>query len=159
MKEQSKSRGDDVNVDPEAAQTVHELVGQMKAEGKTVLLNTHRLEEADRLCDRVGILKTRLAAVGSPADLRESLWGLRTVVTLALPTPATMTAAAKSLRTQGWKAEPGEGTLTVVVQDPQRDNPAIVDAVVRAGGRIQGVTQLHPSLEDVYMRLVREAPP
>ena len=54
------------NLDPEAAKTVRDFVLELKKEKRTIFLNTHNLDEAERLCDRIAILKTRLIAVDSP---------------------------------------------------------------------------------------------
>jgi ABC-2 type transport system ATP-binding protein len=62
------------NLDPEASKMVRDFILELKKEKRTIFLNTHLLEEAERICDRVGILKTGLLAVGSPETLRESLW-------------------------------------------------------------------------------------
>jgi ABC-2 type transport system ATP-binding protein len=61
------------NLDPEASKMVRDFILELKKEKRTIFLNTHLLEEAERICDRVGILKTGLLAVGSPETLRESL--------------------------------------------------------------------------------------
>src|SRR5512136_87558 len=71
------------NLDPEAARVVREIILQLRREGKTIFLNTHNLDEAQRICDRIGILKTRLLTIGTPEQLRESLSKPRTEIRLA----------------------------------------------------------------------------
>jgi ABC-2 type transport system ATP-binding protein len=143
------------NLDPESAKTTRDFILELKKEGRTVFLNTHNLDEAQRLCDRIAILKTSLVAVGSPGELRASLWGRKTVLHLVKATQA----AAAAVRGLGFEkvAEVGGDRLVVDVADPDADNPAIVEAVVRAGGEVRFVTELRPTLEDVYLRLVRKA--
>ena len=70
------------NLDPESAKTIRDFVFELKKEKRTIFLNTHNLDEAQRVCDRVGILKTSLIAMGSPEELRASLWGRKTVIHL-----------------------------------------------------------------------------
>jgi len=53
-------------LDPEASHLVREFIVELKREGRTIFLCTHNLDEADRLCDRVGVFKTRLLVVDSP---------------------------------------------------------------------------------------------
>jgi ABC-2 type transport system ATP-binding protein len=61
------------NLDPEASKTVRDFILELKKEKRTIFLNTHLLDEAERICDRVGVLKTKLLAVGTPEKLRQSL--------------------------------------------------------------------------------------
>lgn len=141
------------NLDPEASKTVRDFIIELKKEKRTIFLNTHNLDEAQRICDRVGILKTSLVRVGTPDELRESLWGRRTELQLERVSEAVL-AAVKKL---GLNPATEGNKLMVDVDDPEKQNPALVEAVVGAGGRVQFVTELSPSLEDVYLKLVREA--
>src|SRR5204863_631654 len=61
-------------LDPVAAREVHELIEALRERGVTIFLTTHRLEEAERLCDRVAILNTTLLTIGRPAELRDRLF-------------------------------------------------------------------------------------
>ena len=70
------------NLDPESAKTVREFVLDLKKEKKTIFLNTHNLYEAQRVCDRIGILNTKLMAVGTPQELERSVRGRKTVIQL-----------------------------------------------------------------------------
>ncbi|HET8595821.1 MAG TPA: ABC transporter ATP-binding protein [Intrasporangium sp.] len=81
------------NLDPEVARTVREFLVDLGRRGHTVIINTHRLEEAERICDRVGILRTRLLRVGSPTELRASMTGDRVTVELERVTDAVLEAA------------------------------------------------------------------
>ncbi len=140
------------NLDPEAAKTVRDFILDLKKEKKTILLNTHHLDEAEKICDRVGIMKTKLVAVGKPEDLRESLWGRRTVVHL-VKVNDDIVSAVKKLDVKS--VETLNDQMIVGVSDPDKENPDIVEAIIRAGGRVQFVTEIRPSLEDVYLKLVR----
>src|SRR5437762_7899324 len=65
-------------LDPEAARTVREFVKGLRAEGRTIFLTTHNLPEADELCDNIGIFQRRLLRMGSPRELRASLFAAGT---------------------------------------------------------------------------------
>ena len=140
------------NLDPEASKTVRDFILELKKEKRTIFLNTHFLDEAEKICDRVGILKAKLLAAGSPEKLRESLWGRKTVVQLERVNDAIV-AAIK--RVGSWKIEVVDNKLVIDVSDPEKENPGILDGVIAAGGRVQLVTEVSPSLEDVYLKLVR----
>lgn len=145
------------NLDPEAAKTVRDFILELKKEKRTIFLNTHNLDEAERLCDRIGILKTRLIAVDSPKNLERSLYNRKTIVHLEKVTNTVLTAvkklnAVKNVRTS-------ENKLILDMDDPERDNPELVRAIVAAGGNVQYVTELKSTLEDVYLKLIREASP
>jgi len=143
------------NLDPEASKTVRDFILELKKEGKTIFLNTHNLDEAQRICDRIGILNTRLLAVGSPTELEEAVGGRKVVVQLEEVTDHILAALKEG------PARPvvREGNRLIFdVVDPERENPAIVEALVRAGGRVQFVSRLSPTLEEVYLRHVRRLP-
>lgn len=140
------------NLDPEASKTVRDFILELKKEKKTIFLNTHHLEGAERICDRVGIIKTKLVAVGAPDALRGSLLGSRTEVRLELVNDKIV-AAVTSLGVK--RVETLGNLLLIEVSDPNRENPDIIEAIVAAGGRIHSVNEIRPSLEDVYLKLVR----
>ena len=142
------------NLDPESSKTVRDFILELKKEKKTIFLNTHNLDEAQRVCDKIGILNTKLMALGTPQELERSVRGRRTVIQLEKVDDAVIAALKRVSR--GNTAVDGD-RLTVDVVDPKKENPDIVDAVVRAGGRVQSVTVLDSSLEDAYLKLVREA--
>jgi len=139
------------NLDPESAKAVREFILGLKKEGKTVFINTHNLDEAQKVCDRVGILKTRLVAVGATDRLLDPAATRRTVVRLSRVDAAVLAA----VRTLGLGDVVVDGDRVVVgVADPDEDNPRLVRAIVGAGGRVRSVSEAAPTLEDVYLRLV-----
>jgi len=140
------------NLDPESAKTVRDFILELKKEKRTILLNTHNLDEAQRICDRIGVLKTSLIAVGSPEKLEESLWGRKTVVQL-YQIDDNIVGAVKRLGVK--KVEVIDNKVIIDVNNPEEENPRIVDAITKVGGRVQYVTDLRPTLEDVYLKLVR----
>lgn len=145
------------NLDPEAAKMVRDVLLEFKKENRTIFLNTHNLDEAQRVCDRVGILRTKLLTIGSPSELRSKLHASRTVVRLEKATEDV--AAAVRARLPSRKVEVSGNELLIEVEDPDRENPEIAEAVIAAGGRIREISQPGPSLEDVYLRLIHEEAP
>ncbi len=141
------------NLDPEASKTVRDFILELKKEKKTIFLNTHNLDEAQRICDRIAILNTKLMAYGTPAELERSASGRKIVVQLQSVNDAII-AAAKKVATGS--IEVGEGNkLIIEVKDPEKENPDIMSAIGAAGGRIQFVTEASSTLEDAYLKLVR----
>jgi len=139
------------NLDPESSKTVREFILELKGEKRTIILNTHNLDEAQRICDKIGILKTKLLATGTPQQLEASLWGKKTVVQLDMINDSIMKAVTR-LGPKNIVVE--DSRLVIDVVDPSKENPIIVEAIVSAGGRIQFVTERTPSLEDVYLKTV-----
>ncbi len=140
------------NLDPEAAKTVRDFILELKKEKRTIFLNTHNLDEAQRICDRIAILKTRLLTIGTPEQLKESLGGVKTEIQLAQVNDAIV-SAVKKVTTH--KVEISGNKLIIDVGNVDTANPAIIEAIVSAGGRIQLVTELSPTLEDVYLKTVK----
>jgi ABC-2 type transport system ATP-binding protein len=139
------------NLDPESSKTVREFILDLKREKKTIFLNTHNLDEAQRICDKIGIFNTKLMAIGTPEELEESVYSNKTVILLEQVTDKILKALDKfqlNITTHSNK-------LIIDVANPEKDNPIIVDAIVGAGGRIQYVTKLSPTLEDAYLKIVR----
>jgi ABC-2 type transport system ATP-binding protein len=138
------------NLDPEGAKTVRDFLLRLREDNRTILLNTHQLAEAERVCDRVGILSTRLVAVGAPADLRRT-GGPATSVRLTMVTDAILDAARRT--GEGGVTVSGN-EITVPVEKPERDNPELVKAIVEAGGEVQFVTEVAHTLEEAYLTLI-----
>jgi ABC-2 type transport system ATP-binding protein len=141
------------NLDPESAKTVREFILSLKREKKTIFLNTHNLDEAQRVCDRIGILNTRLMALGTPQELEYSVGARRTVIQLDGVNDPILNAVN---RISPGKVIREDSKLTIELANPNKENPAIVRAIVEAGGNIQSVTITASSLEDAYLKLVRE---
>ena len=141
------------NLDPEASKSVREFILDLKKEKKTIFLNTHNLDEAQRICDRIGILNTKLMAVGTPEELEQSVHGRKTVIKLEQMNEAIL-ASLKKLKVKNLFRE--NNKLTFDVMNPAEENPDVVDAIVSACGRIETVTVTSSSLEDAYLKLVRE---
>jgi len=142
-------------LDPAAARDVHELIEGMRERGVTVFLTTHRLEEAERLCDRVAILNTTLRSIGRPAELRDQLFTRALLVRTAsaLADPAAVFASLPAL--EGWHAQ-GDSAYLLEAADISALAPHAVRALVAAGADVLAVEERRHSLEDVYLELVGE---
>jgi ABC-2 type transport system ATP-binding protein len=142
------------NLDPEAAKTVRDFVLELKKEKRTIFINTHNLDEAERLCDRIAILKTKLIVVDSPKNLERSLYNRRTVIHLDNVTKTVSDSLEKLPFIK--KMRVSDNKLILDIDNPERDNPTVVREIVQAGGNVQYVTELRSTLEDVYLKLIRE---
>jgi ABC-2 type transport system ATP-binding protein len=140
-------------LDPVGAREVHELIAGFRSKGVTIFLTTHRLEEAERLCDRVAIINTTLRTVGRPDELREQLFrstlGVRTLE--PLPEPEKVFGPLSSV--QAWRLD-AAGGYTLTVSDPKTAAPEITRALVAAGADVLSIAEARHSLEDVYLKLV-----
>ncbi len=140
------------NLDPESSKTVRDFILDLKKEKKTIFLNTHNLDEAHRICDKIGIFNTKLMAIGSPEELEGSVWSNKTIIQLEQMNDKILKAlndlSLNNIRTDNNK-------LIIDVMNPEKENPIIVEAIVGAGGHVQYVTRLSPTLEDAYLKFVR----
>ena len=142
-------------LDPVAARDVHELISALGQGGVTIFLTTHRLEEAERLCDRVAILNTTLRTIGRPDELRERLFARALAVrTLApLADPGSLFEGLPGVAS--WH-EDGRAGYLVAVRDPDVAAPAVARALVAAGADVLAIGESRHSLEDVYLELIDE---
>jgi ABC-2 type transport system ATP-binding protein len=142
-------------LDPVAALEVHDLISGLREKGVTIFLTTHRLEEAEKLCDRVAILNTTLRTVGRPEDLREQLFKTALVVKTLTPLSEPDRLFARIPAVEGWRSdEPGSYLLSV--SDPRVAAPEVTRALVDAGADVLSIGEAHHSLEEVYLELVDE---
>ena len=142
-------------LDPEASRLVHDFIIELKKEGRTIFLCTHNLDEADRLCDRVGVFKTRLLVVDTPSNLRSQLFGRKVVFHLAQNDEKYATAVRSLSFVRD--ARILDNKLLVNLDDPEAYNPEIIRVLVSAGADILFVGELRHSLEEVYLQLVKNA--
>ena len=122
--------------DPAARRAAWDTVRSLRDLGKTVLLTTHYLDEAQELADRVAIIKGgRILAIGTPAEIGVGA-GSRTRVT--------------------WRDERGEHHAQEL-EDPTALVHELTSAALARGGRVEELTVTRPSLEDVYLELTADA--
>ncbi len=142
------------SLDPAAARMVTDTIQELsRKDGRTVFLCTHNLNEAQRLCDRVGVIDHgRLLAVGAPRDLARQLWQ-RVWVEIDLhgePSAEVDRVVARMPTVLSRRVEGGRFLLEV---DDEKTIPEVVEAISAAGGRIYGVRAREHSLEDVYFEI------
>jgi len=139
-------------LDPQSRRQLWEILRELRARGRTIVLTTHYMDEAEKLCDRVAIVdQGRIIAQGSPAELIRSLGGDH-VVEFALEGGAAVPEhylALPSVRTA--RAE-GDAIL-LTVSEPHVAIPALLATVTREGGTLSRLTTRHASLEDVFVAL------
>jgi ABC-2 type transport system ATP-binding protein len=124
----------------------------LREEGRTIVMCTHNLDEADRLCDRIAVFKSRLLALDTPTALRQKLFG-RSVVFHLRETSMDFTKAVEGFDyVQSVQAL--ENKIVISLDDPEEHNPELIRALVQAGADIQFVGELRRRLEDVYLQLV-----
>ena len=141
-------------LDPVASRHVYELIDRLRDRGVTVFLTTHRLDEAERLCDRVAILDTRLRLIGRPDELRDRLFRKELVVRTSAPLedPDRVFAVAG---VDGWR-DGDAGAYVLSVGDSRAAAPAVARALVAAGADLLALGETRHSLEDVYLELVED---
>jgi ABC-2 type transport system ATP-binding protein len=140
-------------LDPLAARDVHELIDDLRKRGVTIFLTTHRLDEAQRLCDRVAILNTSLRTIGRPDELREQLFAKTLAVHTLAPLAAPATVFTDAAGVEGWREE-GPGEYVISITDVNVAAPAVTRALVAAGADVLSMTEAQHSLEDVYLELI-----
>ena len=140
-------------LDPQSRRQLWDIIREFQRGGGTVLLTTHYMDEAERLCDRLAIVDHgQIIAEGSPADLIERLGGHHMV---------EFSLAGDSHRgVDDWKSLPGvdsvyhdDGLVCLAVREPHRTIPALLEAVDMQSAQLEHLTTRQASLEDVFVRL------
>ena len=144
-------------MDPESAWVVREMIRRLAEDGAAVLLCTHNLHEAEALAHRIVVLhRGRVRVAGSPTDLRRRLLGPPVYeVRFAGPLEITPEALPSSVTV----VEVSPGRLRYQVQDPERENPALLAALLDRGIPVVALSEIPRSLEEVYLRILREPDP
>jgi ABC-2 type transport system ATP-binding protein len=144
-------------LDPSATRDVHELIDGLRQRGVTIFLTTHRLDEAERLCDRVAILNTTLRSIGPPNELRDQLFAktLKVVTRLPLADPGAVFASAPDL--ESWRQD-GPASYVLAVTDTAAAASTVARTLVAADADIVSIGEAQHSLEDVYLEIVDHDP-
>jgi len=141
-------------LDPQSARLVRDLVLDLRTRGHAVILSTHNLDEAERLADRVGVLRGRFLAIASPTDLRRRIFGARVRVRVHGDArrfvQTVVSAGAKDVSADGSHVSFG-------LDDLESGTPAVVRALVQAGADVVSVATEDRPLEDVYFALVGQS--
>jgi ABC-2 type transport system ATP-binding protein len=144
-------------LDPEAAFIVRESIETLRNAGRTIVLATHNLDEADRLCDRIAFVRAGLVRVDSPAALRGALGTRGLAIRLASSPSPDAIVALRHL--DGIDAvDTVDGVLRVGATDPESIAPAVVRSLVAAGGDIVEVRVDRTSLEQIYFDVMGVRP-
>jgi ABC-2 type transport system ATP-binding protein len=141
-------------LDPQSRRQLWDIIREFQRRGGTVLLTTHYMDEAERLCDRLAIVDHgEIIAEGAPAELIARLGGHHVV---EFSVSGNSDGAASEL----WPALPGvesvrneDGLVSLNVREPHRTIPALLDAVDNRGSQLLHLTTRQASLEDVFVRL------
>lgn len=144
-------------LDPVATREVNDLIVGLRQRGVTVFLTTHRLEEAERLCDRVAFLNTTLRLVGRPDELREQLFSRSLTVETLTPLAAPDDVFKSADGVESWRPE-GASSYVLSVTDPRTIAPRVTRALVAAGADVVSISESRHSLEDVYLQLINDDP-
>ncbi len=140
-------------LDPQSRRQLWDIVRKFQGGGGTVLLTTHYMDEAERLCDRIAIIDHgKVIAEGTPRELIERLGGHHMVEFAA--------SDHGPLAEEAWQSLPGveavhhdNGNVVLSVREPHETIPALLDAVQRRGARLQHLSTRQASLEDVFVHL------
>jgi ABC-2 type transport system ATP-binding protein len=144
-------------LDPEAAFIVRDAIETLRKAGRTIVLATHNLDEADRLCDRIGFVRGGLLRIDSPAALRGDLGARGLTIRLAAVATGAQLSAVRAI--PGVTAtSPTDGFLQVGTTDPESVAPAVVRALVGADGDVIEVRLEHTSLEQIYFDVMGVRP-
>jgi ABC-2 type transport system ATP-binding protein len=141
-------------LDPQSRRQLWDIIRQFQRARGTVLLTTHYMDEAEKLCDRLAIVDHgQIIAEGSPADLIEKLGGHH-VVEFAISGDSDGTEIDR------WCALPSvesvrdeDGMIALNVREPHLAIPALLEAIKRQENQLQHLTTRQASLEDVFVRL------
>jgi ABC-2 type transport system ATP-binding protein len=143
-------------LDPSAAKNIRDFIATLRSLGRSIVVCTHNLDEAERLCDRIGIMRGTLLRVDTPAGLRRH--GRTATVRVELNGargPESFLERLSGLAfVSGVQAR--DHTLVVELGDPPRETPDLVAALVGAGARITSVVEEAQTLEEAYLSLVGE---
>jgi len=142
-------------LDPVAAREVHNLINGLRHRGVTIFLTTHRLAEAEKLCDRVAILNTTLRTIGRPEELRQRLFKSALTVKTRAPVGDPEQLFSRIPAVESWVSD-SPGSYVLSVSDPRVAAPDVVRGLVAVGADVLSIGEAQHSLEDVYLELIDE---
>ena len=149
-------------LDPQSRRQLWEIVRGFQQKGGTVLLTTHYMDEAERLCDRLAIVDHgQIIAEGTPPELIDRLGGHHVVeFQVTDKVSGNSNGASSPERLEGWRSLPSvdsvrheDGTVCLHVREPHLTIPALLEAVNRQGQQLEHLSTRQASLEDVFVRL------
>ena len=144
-------------LDPRSAKDIRDLMEELsERENQTILLSTHRLEDAERLCSRVMIIRDGGSLiVGSPDELRRRMTGSPFLEVRLRRVDEGIIRSIRTLeQVSNLSIDDDANKMIVGLKDLEDATPLIVRRIVEAGGLILSVETLEPSLEEAYIKLV-----
>ena len=141
-------------LDPEAAEEVRAIIKNLGKEGRTVILSTHNLSEAEKLCNRIAVIRTKLIALDTSENLRHRFFKREIAIKLDNPS-STISDEIKKLDFVD-DAEFQDDRLIIRMNESGNNHAGLVNRVVEVGGNILEVTEREHPLEEIYLKLVRE---
>jgi ABC-2 type transport system ATP-binding protein len=141
-------------LDPQSRRQLWDVIREFRADGRTVMITTHYMDEAERLCDRVAVVDHgRIIALGSPARLIAQLGG-ENIVSFSVEAGATPISEAELARLPSVRsARCDDGTYRLTVVQPHVALPALLGHLQTAGRTLAHLTTRHATLEDVFVSL------
>jgi ABC-2 type transport system ATP-binding protein len=147
-------------LDPQSRRQLWDIIREFQRNGGTVLLTTHYMDEAERLCNRLAIVDHgQIIAEGSPSDLIDRLGGHH-VVEFVVGNSGNGEGNSHAAVLEIWQTLPSvesvredDGIIALSVKEPHLAIPALLDAVARQGRQLNHLTTRQASLEDVFVRL------
>jgi ABC-2 type transport system ATP-binding protein len=148
-------------LDPQSRRQLWEIIRTFQKKGGTVLLTTHYMDEAERLCDRLAIVDHgEIIAEGTPADLINRLGGHHVVEFQVTDNASGNSNGERAGEQSAWSALPGvesvrneDHAICLNVREPHLTIPALLDAVNRQGHQLEHLSTRQASLEDVFVQL------
>ncbi|MGE3807413.1 MAG: ABC transporter ATP-binding protein [Gemmataceae bacterium] len=140
-------------LDPQSRRQLWDIIRELRGQGRTVLLTTHYMDEAERLCDRVAIVDHgQVIALGSPAELIARLGGAH-VIEFTLQEVDGLSTDELSKLPEVQSAQSEAGAFRLTVNQPHRAVPALLSFLQQSNRGLAGLSTRHASLEDVFVSL------
>ncbi len=151
-----------LGLDPASARDVRKLLRDLAREGKTILLTTHNMFEAEIVCDRVAIIdRGRIVAVGTVPELKRKVVGKTSITIVSTPLGNAKSLVERSLSslTLGLSIEQSDNDARIrFVVDPENEERALstaIELLAKLGARVRSVRVEEPTLEDVFILLTK----
>lgn len=142
-------------LDPEAAHFVREFMKSLKADGKTVILSTHDLDDADRLSDTVAVIRNKLLVADNPSALKKKMFKRTVVFHLSSAENLNLNEIEDFDFVHDLRLN--ENRLILEIESPEQNDPVVVEYLVKNGFRIQFIGEIRRTLEDVYLNIVEKS--
>ena len=141
-------------MDPHSAKLVRDSVGDLKRDGRTIVMCTHNLGEAELLADQIAVIRRgEIVARGTPAGLKAQLLG-RSVQEIRFADP--LDGFLSVIKNQVEIESAGVDWVRYICAEPRATNPALLASLTSAGVRVLALSEVPRSLEEVYLRIVAD---